>query len=171
MPLTISVITDEVSPDLAVGLRFAAEEGLGTVDIRSVGGANFLSLTTAEQTRLARQIRDAGMTVGCFATPLLKWARAGTNAGSSGDQFGFDAKGRSTPELYDDAFQTAEILGTRNLRIFSYLTYDSFRLEDLEADYTVLLERAERHDMMLHVENEPVCNIASVGDLAALVNR
>ena len=170
MPVTFSVITDEVSPDLQAGLRFAAEEGLTTVDIRSIGGVNFLSFERERQAQIAREIRDAGLQVGCFATPLLKWAAPGRATAKAGDQFGFDARGRTTAELCDDAFAAAEILGTRHLRIFSLLTFDGFKPADLEADYRALLNRAERHDMTLHVENEPVCNIATVPDLIALMN-
>lgn len=169
MAFTYSVITDEVSPVLSTGLAFAASEGLSTIDIRSIGGVNFLSLDRVEQRRIAKQVLDAGMTVGCFATPLLKWPKPGRSSGSVGDQFGFDPKGRSTDELYDDAFEAAEILGTRNLRIFSYLTYADFTLSDIDEDLDALLSRAERYGMTLHVENEPVCNIASVDELARLV--
>ncbi len=168
MAIRLSVITDEVSPDLGVSLRFASAEGLGTVDIRSVGGVNFLSFERTRQIEIAREIRDAGLRVGCFATPLLKWAARGRESGRAGDQFGFDVRGRTTAELYDDAFAAAEILGTRNLRIFSLLTYADFKLDDLEEDYAALLSRAEKYDMVLHAENEPVCNIRTVADLIRL---
>ena len=167
MAFTFSVITDEVSPDLATALRFAAEEGLTTVDIRSVGGRNFLSLDRDAQAGIARQIKDVGLRVGCLATPLLKWPVPGRASGDAGDQFGFDVRGRSTAALYDDAIAAAEILGTRNLRIFSLLTYDGFELAHLDADYTQLLRQAEAHDMVLLVENEPVCNLRTVPHLVA----
>lgn len=169
MAIEFSVITDEVSPDLDVALRFAASEGLSTVDVRSVGGVNVLSLERARQTAIARDIRAAGFRVGCFATPLLKWPARGRASDAAGDQFGFDARGRTTAELYDDAFAAAEILGTRNLRIFSLLTYDGFKLADLEADFGALLARAEKYDMVVHAENEPVCNIRTVPDLIQLM--
>lgn len=169
MPIAFSVITDEIAPDPSAGIAFALEEGLDQVDVRSVGGINFLSLEPAHQQRVARQIRDAGLRVGCLATPLLKWPAPGQSAADAGDQFGFDAKGRSTEEIYASAFAAAEMLGTRHLRIFSYLTFAGFKLDDLEASYTALLRLAERHDMVLHVENEPVCNVLSVADLGHLV--
>lgn len=169
MPHEISVITDEVSPDLGAGIRFATDEGLATVDVRSVGGVNFLSYDVAGQAAIARQIRDAGLKVGCLATPLLKWSPPGRAAATSGDQFGFDMKGRTTDELYEDTFAAAARLGTRHLRIFSFLTYDGFKLSDLDADYGKLLALAEQHDCTLHVENEPVCNVLSVADLVALM--
>ena len=47
MAYELSVLTDEISGDLDAGLRFAAEEGLATVDVRSVGGVNVLSFDAA----------------------------------------------------------------------------------------------------------------------------
>jgi len=171
MPIALSLITDEVSPVLADGLRMAADEGLAKVDIRSIGGVNFMSLDEPAQHAAAREIRDAGLAVGTLATPLLKWPAPGQSADDLGDQFGFDTKGRSHDELYEDAFRCAEILGARDLRIFSLLTFDGFSLGALDRDYDRLLRLAEKHDMTLHVENEPVCNIHTVADLVALMHR
>lgn len=165
MTFTYALLTDEVSPELAVGLEFALGQGLGTVDIRSVGGVNFLSIAPDRQRDIARQIRDAGLQVGCFATPLLKWSPPGKAAATAGDQFGFDPQGRTSAELYDDACEAAALLGTTRLRIFSFLTYPGFRLADLEPDLGELLVRAERHGLTLHIENEPVCNLATIPDL------
>jgi sugar phosphate isomerase/epimerase len=171
MPITLSLITDEVSPVLADGLALAAEEGLATVDIRSIGSVNFMSLDVSEQRAAAKQIRDAGFTVGTLATPLLKWPAPGQTAADMGDQFGFDTRGRTHDELYEDAFRCAEILGARNLRVFSLLRHDGFRLAELDGDYEKLLRLAERHDAMLHIENEAVCNLLSVADLVAAMHR
>lgn len=167
--LTISVITDEVSPRLEDGIAFAREEGLTMVDVRSIGGVNFLSLERAEQERAAKLIRAAGLRVGCLATPIFKWPAPGRSAADAGDQFGFDRKGRTDEEIYRDALAAAALLGTRNLRIFTLLTYDGFELEHLRHQFQELLELAEAHDAILHVENEPVCNVMTVADLTGLM--
>ncbi|MDX2156290.1 MAG: sugar phosphate isomerase/epimerase [Hyphomicrobiaceae bacterium] len=171
MPITVSLITDEVAPELDAALRLAAEEGLTTVDVRSIGGVNVLSLDVAAQRAAARQIRDAGLTVGTLATPLLKWPAPGRSTADMGDQFGFDAGGRSHDQLYEDAFRCAEILGARNLRVFSLLKHDGFELAELDGDYEKLIRLAERHDATLHVENEHVCNFHSVADLVSAMHR
>ncbi len=171
MPITVSLITDEVSPNLADGLRLAADEGLTQVDMRSIGGVNFMSLDEAQQRAAAKQVRDAGLTVGTLATPLLKWPAPGEAAADMGDQFGFDTRGRSTAQLYEDAFRCAEILGCRHLRVFSLLKHTGFTLAELDADYEALTRLAERHDAMLHIENEHVCNLHTVADLVAAMQR
>jgi sugar phosphate isomerase/epimerase len=99
----------------------------------------------------------------------LKWSPPGKASRTQGDQFGFDLGERAPHEVYTQAFAAAEILGARNLRIFSYLAYDDYRLEDLRAPIDDLLALAERFDMKLHVENEDVCNIAGFAELEALV--
>ncbi|MFV0294600.1 MAG: sugar phosphate isomerase/epimerase family protein [Hyphomicrobiaceae bacterium] len=167
MPIAVSVITDEVAPDLESGLRMALDEGLPLVDVRSIGGVNFMSLDGAQQRAAAQKIKDAGLKVGTLATPLLKWPAPGLRADHMGDQFGFDRAGRTNDQLYDDAFRAAEVLGTGNIRVFSLLKYDGFKPADLDTDYEKLIRLAERHDVIIHVENESVCNLHTVSELTA----
>jgi sugar phosphate isomerase/epimerase len=167
--VTICLITDEVSPSLDEGLAFAREEGIGTIDLRVIDGRNVLALSRGELADAARRVRAAGLSVACICTPLLKWSPPGKTAQTGGDQFGFELGERAPRDVYAEAFAAAEILGARDLRIFSYLTYDDYRLDDLRAPMDDLLTLAERFDMKLHVENEGVCNIQGFAELEALV--
>jgi sugar phosphate isomerase/epimerase len=167
--LTIGLITDEVSPSLDEGLAFAREEGIGLVDLRVVDGRNVLALSRGELADAARRVRAAGLAVSCICTPLLKWSPPGKASRTLGDQFGFALGDRAPRDVYGEAFAAAEIFGARNLRIFSYLTYDDYRLDDLRVPIDDLLALAERFDIKLHVENEGVCNIAGFAELEALV--
>ena len=117
----------------------------------------------------AKRVRAAGLSVTCICTPLLKWSPPGKTPQDKGDQFGFELGDRAPGEVYAQAFEAAELLGARNLRIFSYLAYDGYRVDDLRGPIDDLLALAERFDMKLHVENEGVCNIAGFADLEALV--
>jgi len=167
--LTICLITDEVSPSLDEGLAFAREEGIGTVDLRVIDGRNVLALSRDELADAARRVRAAGLIVSCVCTPLLKWSPPGKAAQAQGDQFGFELGDRAPRDVYGQAFAAAEILGARNLRVFSYLAYDDYRVDDLRGPVDELLALAEKFDMKLHVENEGVCNIAGFAELEALV--
>jgi L-ribulose-5-phosphate 3-epimerase len=167
--LTICLITDEVSPSLDEAIAFACQEGIGTVDLRVVDGRNVLALSREELADAAQRVRAAGLSVSCVCTPLLKWSPPGKTAQTAGDQFGFELGERAPREVYAEAFAAAEILGARNLRVFSYLAYDDYRLDDLREPMDDLLALAEKFDMKLHVENEGVCNVAGFAELEALV--
>ena len=55
---------------------------------------------------------------------------------------------RSAPrDVYAEAFAAADILGARNLRVFSYLAYDGYRVDDLREPIEDLLALAEKFDM------------------------
>ena len=167
--LTLCLITDEVSPSLDEGLAFARAEGIGTVDLRVIDGRNVLALSRGELAGAAQRVRAAGLSVSCVCTPLLKWSPPGKASQAKGDQFGFELGDRAPGVVYAQAFEAAEVLGARNLRIFSYLTYDGYRVDDLRGPIDDLLALAEKFDMKLHVENEGVCNIAGFAELEALV--
>jgi sugar phosphate isomerase/epimerase len=167
--LTIGLITDEVSPSLDEGIAFARAEGIGSIDLRVVDGRNVLVLTRDELAGAARRVRAAGLTVSCICTPLLKWSPPGKTSRGEGDQFGFSLGGRAARDVYAEAFVAAEILGARDLRIFSYLAYDGYSVDDLRQPIDELLALAERYDVKLHVENEAVCNIVGFAELETLM--
>jgi sugar phosphate isomerase/epimerase len=167
--LTIGLITDEVSPSLDEGLAFACEEGIDTIDLRVIDGRNVLALSRRELADASRRVRAAGLSVSCICTPLLKWSPPGETARAEGDQFGFELGDRAPRDVYVQAFAAAEILGARNLRVFSYLSYDGYCLDDLRKPIEDLLVLAGEFDMKVHVENEGVCNIAGFAELEALM--
>jgi sugar phosphate isomerase/epimerase len=167
--LTICLITDEVSLSLDEGLAFARSEGIGTIDLRVIDGRNVLALSRDELADAARRVRAQGLSVSCICTPLLKWSPSGKTALTAGDQFGFELGDRAPREVYALAFEAAEILGARNLRVFSYLAYEDYRPDDLGDPFDYLLAFAEKFDMKVHVENEGVCNVASFAELEAVM--
>jgi sugar phosphate isomerase/epimerase len=166
---TIAFVNDELKAPLTSTIAFAEANGVQALEVRSIEGRNFLSLTPDEQKGVSRQIAEAGLKVVGLASPLLKWAAPGHAAGKLGDQFGFELGSRTLGDVARLAADAAHRLGTRNVRIFSYLTHDGFKLADLEPAIDELLAIAEREDLVLHVENEPVCNIQNETDLMALM--
>ena len=165
----LCVISDEPGPRLDTCIEFAVEEKLDSIEVRQVDGINPLSLTQPQLDSAVSRIQRAGLSVAGVATPLFKWPAPGKSVDTHGDQFGFDRAGRSDQQLFEDAIRVADAFGTRNLRIFSFLTYDDFKLDDLKPGYDALLELAEKHDKVLLVENEFVCNIARMDQFPALI--
>ena len=166
---TIAFVNDELKAPLSDTIAFAQRNDVAALEVRSIEGRNFLSLSADEQKDVARQIADAGIKVIGLAWPLLKWAAPGRTAGRLGDQFGFDIGARSLGDIARLTADAAHRLGTRYVRIFSFLTHDGFRLADLDPALDELLALAESEDLVLHVENEPVCNIQDETDLMALM--
>jgi sugar phosphate isomerase/epimerase len=166
---TIAFVNDELMAPLASTIAFAKANGVSAVEMRSIEGRNFLDLLPVEQKAVASELADGGLAVAGLASPLLKWAASGHKAATKGDQFGFDIAGRSLGDIARLAAEAAHTLGTRNVRIFSYLTHDGFRLRDLAPAIEELIRLAEREDLILHVENEPVCNIRDERDLLGLM--
>ena len=117
--LRLCLITDEVSPSLEEGLTFACAEGIGAIDLRVIDGRNVLELTRGELVAAAQRVRAAGLSVSCICTPLLKWSPPGKVAQAKGDQFGFELGERMPGAIFAQAFEAAEVLGARNLRVFS----------------------------------------------------
>jgi sugar phosphate isomerase/epimerase len=167
----LGVISDETGPNLNDCIAFAVEAGLDQIEIRMVDGIPPLSLTDQQARDANARIKDAGLTVAGIATPLLKWEAPGKKAADQGDQFGFSREGRSDDDLAMAAVRVADIFETRSLRIFSYLTHAGYVLGDLKTALDQLLSIAERHDKVLRVENEPVCNVARFDQLAELVEH
>lgn len=165
----LSVITDEIAPSLDAVLAFAAAENLQHLEVRQIDGANFLTLDPATLKAAAKRMADAGLTVTALTTPLLKWPAPGRPFALKGDQFGFDPRGQPVEKHFERACAAAHIFGTRHLRIFSYLAHDGFRIGELEQDLTRLVRLAETHDLVLLMENEPVCNIRTIGGLVELM--
>lgn len=165
----LCVISDEPGPRLDTCLEFAVEQKLDAIEIRQVDGINPLSLTPAQLDSAVARVKSAGLETAGIATPLFKWPAPGKTVDTHGDQFGFDRAGRSDEQLFEDAIRVADAFGTRNLRIFSFLTYVGFTIEDLRPGYEALLALAEKHDKVLLVENEFVCNIARMDQFPELM--
>ena len=169
MTPTLSVITDEIAPRLDDVLTFAARERLEALEVRQIDGTNFLALHDAEMKQAAERIAAAGLRVSALTTPLLKWPAPGQPFELRGDQFGFDPRGKPVAAHFERACDAAHVFGTRYLRIFSYLSHVGFAQSELDEDLSALIRLAEQHDLVLLMENEPVCNIRDIAGLVRLM--
>ena len=166
--LQLSVIGDEIGPTLDEMISFAHEHGLKNLDMRTVGGRNLLAMTDDEVIQISRTLEKAGISVPAFVSPLFKWLPEGVAARGGGKvDFGFDPAQCPEDEMIAHAVQIAVILGAPHLRMFSFLRFDGFKKQHvLHEDFTKLYGLASHYDVTLQLENEPVCNIGSITELA-----
>lgn len=174
--LQLSVIGDEIGSSLDEMISFAHEHGLTRLDMRTVGGRNLLAMKTEEVIEISRTLEKAGITVPAFVSPLFKWQapRTGTTSGRAKVDFAFDPSQCPVDDWVAQAMQIAVILGAPHMRIFSYLRYGGFHpldLMKLTNDLTKLLGLAGHYDITLQLENEPVCNVGSIAELAAFFRK
>lgn len=167
--LALSVIGDEIGPSLDEMISFAREHGLKRLDMRTVGGRNLLGMTTEEVIEISRTLEKAGLSVPTFVSPLFKWPAEGKGSAAGKVDFAFDPTLCPVRDVVTHAMQIAVILGARHMRIFSYLRYPGFKADDILRDkhFSKLIGLADTYDIAIQLENEPVCNIGNVGELAA----
>ncbi len=165
--LALAVIGDEIGPSLPEMISFCAENNVRRLDMRTVGGCNLLGMTLDEVKTIKRTLTDASIEVPTFVSPLLKWTAPGKQASAGKVDFAFDPKDCPAADPFQYAFEVAAILGAGRMRIFSYLRYPGYAPLDLKPELDRLLALAERNGVTLEMENEPVCNVGSIAELAA----
>ncbi|MBV8189137.1 MAG: hypothetical protein JOY64_25770 [Alphaproteobacteria bacterium] len=167
--LALSVIGDEIGPTLEDMISFAHEHGLKRLDMRTVNGRNLLGMTKEEVIAISRRLEQAGISVPAFVSPMFKWQAPGRTTNGGKVDFAFDPAECPAPNLVNHAIQIAVILGAAHMRIFSWLRYDGFKPEhmgQLSGELSKLMGQASHYDITLQLENEPVCNIGNIAELA-----
>jgi sugar phosphate isomerase/epimerase len=168
--LLLSVIGDEIGPTLDEMLSFCAENGVKRLEMRTVEGRNLLGMTLDEVATIAARIHKARLAVPTFVSPVLKWAAPGKVARGGKVDFAFDPAACPVADPLQHAFDIALMLGATRLRIFSWLAYEGFAPADLAGPLGTLCHMADEYGVDLQVENEPVCNIATIADQGALLS-
>lgn len=164
--LALAVIGDEIGPSLPEMISFCAEHGVKRLDIRTVDGRNLLAMTLAEVASIAKMLKSAGLEVPTFVSPLLKWP-APNKAPSSGPvDFAFDPAQCPQEDVLAHAFDVANTLGASHIRAFSHLRYPGFAPRDLHDMVERLTAMARERNVVVELENEPVCNLGSTAELA-----
>jgi sugar phosphate isomerase/epimerase len=165
--LALAVIGDEIGPTLDEMISFCVEHNVRYLDMRTVNGRNLMGMTVDEVAVIARTIESAGLRVPTFVSPLLKWAMPGKEASDGKVDFAFDPATCPSEDPLVHAFDVATILKAHRIRAFSHLRYPGYKPFDLVPRFERLIDLSASYSVDIEIENEPVCNIASVADLAA----
>jgi L-ribulose-5-phosphate 3-epimerase len=170
----IAGITDEFSPDIVTAVRSMSEVGMTAVELRMVFGKNIIDLTDEELDRAKQIVGERGMSIISIASPLLKCVLP--NAPEIDSRFQqdifaskhtFDAQ----PRLTDRAFEIAERTGARIVRVFSYwrTVKPEACFERVVLALRALAEKAAPHGLIIGLENEHACNIATAAETARVL--
>ena len=165
----IAAITDEFSPDIEIAVRSMTELGMTGAELRMVFGKNIIDLTDEEVDRAVAIVRGAGLEILSIASPLLKCVLPDSpdvDARFQQDMFAAKHTFADQPRLTARAFEIAKRTGARIIRVFSY-----WRTVDPDAcfDRIVIALRdlavqAAAHNVIIGIENEHACNIATGGE-------
>jgi sugar phosphate isomerase/epimerase len=176
--LRAAAITDEFGPDLEAAAAGMTGLGMTGAELRVVFGKNILDLTDSEVERAIQVAASQGLEIVALSSPLLKCTLPGAppiDSRFQQDVFGAQHTYADQPRLTTRAFEIAHRTGARILRVFSY-----WRVVEPEAVFDrvaealcALARQAAREDLIVGIENEHACNIATgaeVGPLLAAVD-
>ena len=171
----IAAITDEFSPDLATAAKSMREVGMTAAELRMVFGKNIIDLTDEELDRAQQIVTEQGLKIISIASPLLKCVLPNAPAIDSRfqqDIFASKHTFEDQPRLTERAFEIARRTGARIVRVFSYWrTVEPEKCFDrIVAALRGLAEKAAKHDLVIGLENEHACNIATGAETARVLN-
>lgn len=172
--LPIAAITDEFSPDVAKALDAMAAIGMTGAELRMIGGKNILDVSDEELEGVVEMVKSRGMEVISIASPLLKCVLPGApeiDQRFQQDMFAAKHTFDDQPRLAERAFEIAEKCGAKIVRVFSFWrTVAPERCFDAIVEALAgLSEKAAARGLIIGLENEHACNIATGAETAKLL--
>jgi len=172
--IPIAAITDEFSPDLETALNPMEEIGMRAAELRVVFGKNIMDLTAAELDRVAEITRNRGFQIISIASPLLKCVLPGgpeIDRRFQHDVFASKHTFQDQPRLAEHAFGIARRLGARIVRVFSYwrTVHPEKCFDAVVTALSNLAEQAAERGLIIGLENEHACNIATAAETARVL--
>ena len=142
--IMLSAFSDEYSPNIDAQLDVLSKNGVKYFEPRFIGEKNISDLTRTEAKELKKKIDDFGIGVSSIGSPLGKIKLS--------DDFS------AHKDRAKRVFETANILGTKNIRMFSFYLRDGETRETAFTEVTEkigeLLELADNFGVTLCHENE-----------------
>ena len=175
MVFEVGAVTDEFSPDsLDRALGGMTELGMTFAELRVVDGRNIIDHSDDEIDAVRSRVEASGMRVLSIASPIFKCTLPGAPPVAphiQRDMFSSAFEFGDQPRLTRRAFDIAERTGARIIRVFSY-----WRTIDPEACFDrvasglrELADQALERNLIIGIENEHACNIATGVETARLL--
>jgi len=172
--LSLSAVTDEFSADLDVALGAMAGCGMTGAELRVVWGRNIIELSDEDVDRAREAVERRGMRILSIASPILKCTLPDAppvDARLQQDMFSARYTFEDQPALTDRAIAIARRAGARIIRVFSYwrTTDPDACLPRVAAALRGLADQASAAGLLIGLENEHACNIATGHESARLL--
>jgi L-ribulose-5-phosphate 3-epimerase len=173
--IAIGAVTDEFSPtDLDAALQAMADLGMTFAELRVVSGKNIIDLSDEEVDRVHAAVEARGMKILSLASPLLKCVLPDAprvDPRIQQDSFAASYTFDDQPRLARRAFEIADRTGARIIRVFSYWrTVDPKQCFDrVVASLRRLADEGRDHKVVIGLENEHACNIATGAETARVL--
>src|SRR5215207_11732155 len=171
--MRLCIVTDEISQDLAHALDVCEDEGVSTVELRAVDGANIVSHDDDSVEKIKAMIDGRGFRVGGIASPFLKCHIRGDGAPQGATHFAASASREEQWGILERSFEVAQLFGAPLVRTFSF-----WRVPDPEAVREEVAEgiaeaakRTEEAGLTLGIENEHACNLATGAETRWVLDR
>jgi sugar phosphate isomerase/epimerase len=172
--MRLSVITDEISQDLAVALSVMAEYGCVDAELRNVYGKYIVDADEALLARVEADLARFSMRVACLDTPLFK-CDLDTSASPTGATHGaIDRSLDDQMSLLLRSIDLAKRFDTPYIRIFSFWRRGPLtpEIEDrIARALTHPVEVAERAGVTLLLENEHACFLGTGKETARVIEK
>lgn len=173
--MRLSVITDEISQDLAHALAVMAEYGCKEAELRNVYEKYIVDADEELLAKVEADLKKAGMTVPCIDTPFFKCDLEGPADDAAGPTHG--AKARSLDDqfhLLQHAIDLCKRFDAPYIRIFSFWKKGPLtpEVEERIADALVRpCELAQRAGVTLLLENEHACYLGTGAETARVIEK
>src|SRR3989338_2812693 len=117
----IVIVNDEISDDIKKSIKFLKKNKINYIELRSIKGKNLLDHNIEEVKSLKKYLDNNNIIVAALASPLFKWFFCTPENNLEVDRFYFNPNlNTSAKKKYiRKAIEIANILGTKNIRIFS----------------------------------------------------
>ena len=172
--MELGIIADEVHASFATACANIARWGLPLVEVRNVDGRNVTLLDDAALDDAVAAVRRHGLRVSAVASPVFKSALDERPNAAAAD---FAVPGLVTVAdnlaLLERACVAARRFDTRLVRIFTFfrVPWSDAVVEQVARHVAEAAEIARRHDVVLAIENEPVCVVATGEELGRFMGH
>jgi sugar phosphate isomerase/epimerase len=171
----LSVITDEISQDLAHAINVMREFGVQAAELRGVWDTNIGDFPLQKAEEAKALLDDNGLAVSAISSPFFKCPLTDDEAGETGNTHLAPTRGMNDQmALLGRCIEMAKFFDTRLIRVFAFWKRGPLtsQIEDriVEA-FAEPVRMAEDHGMVLALENEHACYLGTGAETARVLGR